>query len=361
MARLAMLAAIVCAAACTKPSTALITIDASPSATLTAVYGQVALGNAPAGAEQQIKSGELQLPGTLEVWLPDVAEQATVLLRATTSDGQTLWATVYLQIIPHRQIASSVTMTTTGGIGGGIGTGDDGGVTPSDGGVPATDDLGSTTTTPSPDMGTTAPPPPPPDMATNVLAADTFHRAADQAQWGTASGGLPWSTTADDATYSVAGNIGLVNGDSGNATAELGPVVADSDLVVTGSFSALANSRYGNNEFAAMTRWTSDNSFYKAGIDGQMFRLFVRTSATASVTLSTISYPANPNTSYSIRLRAVGTAFEAKVWPSASTEPPTWLVSANDASIASGRTGIRLVFNVPGSTASFTSFVASKP
>lgn len=361
MARLAMLAAIVCAAACTQPSSALITIDASPSATLTAVYGQVALGHAPAGAEQQIKSGQLQLPGTLEVWLPDVAEPATVLLRATTTDGQTLWATVYLQIIPHRQIAASVTMTTTGGIGGGVGTGDDGGVTPSDGGVPTSgDDLSTTTTTPSPDMatGTTAPLP---DMATNVLAADTFHRAADQAQWGTASDGLPWSTSADEANYAIAGNIGVVTGDSGNATAELGPVVADSDIVVTGSFSTLVNNRDGNNELAAMTRWTSDNTFYKAGIDGQMFRLFVRTSATASTTLSTISYPANPNTSYSIRLRAVGTTLSAKVWPSASTEPPTWLVSANDASIASGRTGIRLVFNVPGSTASFTSFVASKP
>jgi hypothetical protein len=216
------------------------------------------------------------------------------------------------------------------------------------------------TTPPPPDMttGTTSPPV---DMATNVLAADTFHRAADQAQWGTASDGLPWSSTADEATYAIAGNIGLINGDSGNATAELGPVVADSDLVVTGSFSALANNHYGNNEFAAMTRWTSDNSFYKAGIDGQMFRLFVRTSAAASATLSSISYPANPNTSYSIRLRTVGILLEAKVWPSASTEPPTWLVSANDASIASGRTGVRLVFNVPGSTASFTSFVASKP
>jgi hypothetical protein len=351
-----MLATIVCASACTQPSTALITIDASPSATLTAVYGEVALGSNPAGAEQQIKSGQLSLPGTLEVLLPDVAEPATVVLRATTSDGQTLWATVYLKIVPHRQVAASVTMTTTGGIGGGIGgTGDDGGVTPADGGAPASGDSG---TTMPPDMtaGTT-----PGDMATNVLAADTFHRAADQAQWGTASDGLPWSSSAEEATYSIAGNIGLVNGDSGFATAELGPVVADSDLVVTGSFSALANNHYGNNELAAMTRWTSDNSFYKAGIDGQMLRLFVRTSANASVTLSSISYPANPNTSYSIRLRAVGILLEAKVWPSASTEPTTWLVSANDASIASGRTGVRLVFNVPGSTASLTSFVASKP
>src|ERR1700761_3793013 len=181
MARLAMLAAIVCASACTKPSTALITIDASPAATLTAVYGQVTLGNGPAGSEQQIKSGQLALPGTLEVWLPDVAEQATVLLRATTTSGDTLWATVYLQIIPHRQIAASVTMTTTGGLGGGLGGGDDGGVAPSDGGVtPVDGDMATgTTTTPPPDMTTGTTTAPPVDMATNVLAADTFHRAAD--------------------------------------------------------------------------------------------------------------------------------------------------------------------------------------
>ncbi len=361
MARLAMLTAVVCASACTQPSTALIMIDASPRATLTAVYGQVALGNNPPGAEQQIKSGELQLPGTLDVWLPDVAEQATVLLRATTTDGQTLTGTVYLQIVPHHAIGTSVTLTATGGIGGGLGGGGDGGVQTDDGGLPMVGDMGQPTSS-SPDMTTGGAPPPPADMATsNVLAADTFHRAADQAQWGTASDGLLWSTSADEATYAIAANIGLIDGDSGNATAELGPVVADADIVVTGSFSALVNNHDGNNEFAAMARWNNDNNFYKAGIDGQMFRLFVRASATSSTTLSTISYPANPNTSYTIRLHVVGGALEAKVWPSSSTEPPTWLVSATDATIASGRPGVRLVFNVPGSVASFTNYLVTKP
>jgi hypothetical protein len=357
VARIAVFAAILCASACGKPpTTALIRIDASPRVMLAAVYGRVALGSAAPGAEQPVKMGHLQLPGTIDVWLPDVAEAATITLRAVSVDGQPLLATANIQIVPHREVLTSVTLLASGPIGGG----DDGGsIGPSgdDGGAPGDDLAGGTLDTP--DLATATPPAP--DMATsNVIAADTFHRSANQALWGTASDGHLWSSSADDGTYAIANNIGLIVGNSGNATAELGPAVADADLVVTGSISAFANQNSGNNELAAMLRWNSDNNFYKAGIDGQMFRLFVRTSANSSTTLSTISYPANPNTSYSIRIRAVGTGLEAKVWPSASAEPATWLVSASDASIASGKPGMRLVFNT-ASTASFTSFIASKP
>lgn len=359
MARFAMLIAIVCASACGKqPSTAMIRIDASPRVPLTAVYGRVALGSAGAGAEQLVKMGTLQLPGTIDVWLPDVAESATVTLRATTADGQMMSAVVNLQIVPHHEVITTATLTASGPIGGG---GDDGGVIgpTDDAGAPPDPPADLAGVPPASDLATTTPPPA--DMASsNVLAFDTFHRSDNPLQWATATDGHLWTTTADDASYAVAGNLGLVNGNSGNATAELGPAVADSDLVVTGSMTTLADKNNGNSELAAMLRWTSDNSFYKAGIDGQIFRLYVRTSATQATTLSQISYPTNANTSYSIRLRAVGTGLEAKVWPSSSAEPATWLVSANDASIASGKPGIRIVFNTTA-TASFSSFVNSKP
>jgi hypothetical protein len=350
--RLAMLPAIVCLAGCTNgATTALLSVDCSSAEAITSLYGQVTVASLPPREEQPL-GGPLQLPGTLMVVLPDVAEPVTISLRAITDNGQMLAGNVSLSTIPYQQVTGSVTMTPAGTIL--PGTGLDGGVgSPPDLAPPNPPPGGST-----PDLA------PPPDMAPVVpvvLARDTFQRP-DQSLWGTASDGQLWGSGANTSfAFSISGDTGTIAPtQTGFQTAVLGPTVADADLVVTGSVSSFVTTG-SNNELAAVLRWVSDNRFYKAGIDGNNFRLFVRTSANSSSTLVTMPYAANAGTPYSIRFRAVGSSLMAKAWPAGAPEPTAWMLTATDASIASGQCGLRMVFNNTATTATFTSFLATTP
>jgi hypothetical protein len=341
--RLATICAFASSLGCARGQTsALLDIDASPRVPLSALFGQVSVPSQPPGVEHRISSGPLTLPGTLVVLLPDVAEPATITLRAETPTGDALSGVVVVDAVLHAQVSQSVVLTP-GGV------------------IPAGSDLGDTASDlaggGAADLGQ-----PGNDMSTVVLAADTFHRP-DQAEWGTASDGQVWRSDANtSAAFSIAGNAGVIApATTGFQTAALGPSVADADLVVTGSMSAFVNGgTVGNNELAAMLRWVDNNQFYKAGMDGSIFRLYVRTSATTSTTLVKMNYPATAGTSYSIRFRAVGTTFMGKVWPSASAEPAGWMLTATDNSIAVGVCGMRMVFNGLA-TATFTSFLATAP
>lgn len=340
--RLATVCALACAIGCARnATTALLDIDANPRLPLTALFGRVSVASQP-GVEHQISTGELTLPGTLVVLLPDVAEPATITLRANASTGETLGAVTTVDIVPHAQVAQGVLLTP-------------GGVVPmgGDGGGGAVDMAGGGAV----DLGS---PPSSGDMATNVLAADTFHRPP-QAGWGTASDGQPWGADANtSAAFSIAGNSGVMApAATGFQTAALGPTVRDADVLLTASLSTFANGT-SNNELAAMLRWVDNNHFYKAGMDGNVFRLYVRTSATTSMTLVKMNYPATAGTSYSIRFRVVGTTFMGKVWPSGSAEPAAWMLTATDNSIAAGVCGMRVVFNALV-TATFTNFLATAP
>ena len=63
-----------------------------------------------------------------------------------------------------------------------------------------------------------------------------------------------------------------------------------------------------------------------------------------------------PSTS-TIHFRAVGSTLTANIWPSSGTEPGTWMLTATDAGLTSGRAGLRLLTNT--GTATITSFQAN--
>jgi hypothetical protein len=347
--RRALLAALVYVSACANGATsALLTVSASSPETITSLYGQVAIAASPPHEEQRL-GGPLQLPGTLMVLLPDTAELVTVSLHSVSDTGE-LFGAIQLHSIPYRQIMGSVTLTpgpsvppgpiAGGGADGGI-VGDFGTAT-LDGGVAATTDFASV------------------DMTRVVLAQDDFRRG-DQSFWGTASDGNVWDADANSsAAFSIATDTGIIAPtQTGNLTGALGPTVADADVVVTGSISSFTTTS-NNNELAAMLRWTDNNHFYKAGIDGDNLRIFVRTASNSSSTLATMPFSAAARTAYAIRFRAVGTSFMAKVWPASATEPTAWMLAATDVSLAEGACGLRIVFNSTAK-ASFTSFVATTP
>jgi hypothetical protein len=337
-----------CLPACSGgPTTVMLQVSAVGSTSLQALYGQVS-SPSQAGSEQQL-SGPVQLPGTLTVWLPDTAEPTTIAIRGVATDGTSLRASVTLTPVPHGEVDSAVTLTN-GAVGNGNGN---------NGGSSGVDLAPPVNPTPgAPDLGTPA------DLSTAdlmpvVLAQDNFHRAANQTYWGTASDGLVWGADANtNPAFAIVNNTGIAtDAVIESVSGTLGPSVADAEVLITTSIDTFTGGT-SNNEIGAMLRWVDDNDFYKAGLNGINFRLYVRTTAGGAVTLSTIPYAASPGVLYSIRVRAVGTSFMAKVWPAAQTEPTGWMVTATDSKIAAGNCGVRLVFNSTA-TMTFTSFVAT--
>ena len=172
-----------------------------------------------------------------------------------------------------------------------------------------------------------------------ILASDTFQRP-DQALWGTATDGHAWQGDANTATvFSLAGGMGKVVGAQGTFNAILGQIVSNTDVVVSATATRFDA---GKVNIGAVVRWNDTKNWYKALIDGTHFSLIKHIHGVGTTLVST-AFPAQENVSYTIRVRALGATFLAKVWPSATPEPPRWTISTSDTSLASGQGGIRIV------------------
>jgi len=185
------------------------------------------------------------------------------------------------------------------------------------------------------------------------LGTDTFQRA-NQSHWGTASDGQTWAGDANTVSaFSISGNTGVVsNGGGTSYNAILGPTSTDEQVVVTGSLSSFSNSNFG-----PVLRWTDNNNWYKAYIDGNSLVLQSRISGNFS-TMNHVTFAATAGTSYTIRFQVVGTALSAKVWATGTTEPSAWMVTATNSTLTSGYCGIRILTQ-SGITATFTAFQAT--
>ncbi|GAC1433915.1 MAG: hypothetical protein PVS3B3_10250 [Ktedonobacteraceae bacterium] len=173
----------------------------------------------------------------------------------------------------------------------------------------------------------------------NVLAHDTFQRA-NQALWGTAADGRMWQGDANTVTiFSITGGMGQVADGQGAFNAVLGPISSNTDVEV----SAIAD-RFdaGKVNVGAVVRWTNTNNWYKALIDGSHLSLIKHVQGVGT-SLASVPFLAQGGISYTLRIRALGTTFFAKVWPTATPEPPAWLITTTDTSLASGLGGIRIV------------------
>jgi streptogramin lyase len=187
-----------------------------------------------------------------------------------------------------------------------------------------------------------------------VLGKDTFQRA-NQTFWGNASDGLTWGGDANTQNvFSIANNTGHVANGSASYSAVLGPGASDSEVLLTGSTSA-----FNNTNFGAILRWSDNNNWYKAYIDGTSLVIQAKVNS-AYKTLSVTPFAATAGTVYSLRFSAIGTTLSAKIWLAGTAEPSTWTATTTDSGLASGRAGMRI--QVPnGVTVSFTSFQADVP
>jgi hypothetical protein len=184
------------------------------------------------------------------------------------------------------------------------------------------------------------------------LGTDTFQRA-NQARWGTASDGQTWGGDANGQnSFSVSGNAGLVSGTGGNSYgAVLGPAASDAEVYATGSMSSFASSNFGD-----VLRWTDNNNWYKAYIDGQKLIIQKKVAGSATI-LASVPFAATAGTAYTIHFRVVGSTLTANVWAASGSEPAGWMVTASDSTLTSGLSGLR--FLTQTNTATITAFQAN--
>ncbi len=186
-----------------------------------------------------------------------------------------------------------------------------------------------------------------------TVANDTFQRS-NQTYWGTASDGHAWGDNASNVSnFSISSNTGQVSGTSGIENGILGSSISDGRVFAT----AQTNS-FSNTDFGVLLRFTNDNNWYKAYIDGS--NLVIRKMVNGTNTqLASTHLSTSANTSYNIRFQAVGTSLQAKVWASSSSEPASWTLSTTDSNLTSGNAGVG-ISNTGGNTVKYTSFNASQ-
>jgi serine/threonine protein kinase len=181
-----------------------------------------------------------------------------------------------------------------------------------------------------------------PAVTAQLLEQDTFQRP-DQTLWGTASDGSLWRGDAATSTdFSIVRHMGKIGrAAAGNAlyTATLGVAHADAEIRVTLTLDSFTNSHIG-----VILRYTNDNHYYKALLDGQGLRFLKRIDAQHGPMLGTkLPYIPQPQTPYTIRFRVSGHTLQAKVWQVGTAEPADWMLTAqdNDAGFRSGLGGLR--------------------
>jgi len=220
----------------------------------------------------------------------------------------------------------------------------------------------TTTITPSPSASvtTTASPSPTLTVSPSVtpvtpLAQDTFQRS-DQSLWGTATDDQRWGADANTlSNFSITQDTGQVVGSGTSATgynAVLGPSTTNVEVQFNGSISS-----FGGNTLGAVLHWTDRNDFYKAYITGT--NLVIQKKVKGTITnLKSTSFTAMPGTSYTVLFSIVGTTLSASVWPTGTTPPGSWMVTATDSSLSSGSCGL-LAYLQSGVKATITSFLAT--
>jgi serine/threonine protein kinase len=189
--------------------------------------------------------------------------------------------------------------------------------------------------------------------STTMLGQDTFQRP-DQPFWGTASDGHAWEGDANrERAFSIAGARGRIAKGKGTLNALLGPAIGDGEIVISATINAFAN----DVNFGVVLRWSNDDNWYKALLDGKHLSILRRINGQTD-TLKSIPLVIRPDHPYNLRFRAIGVVLLVKAWPAKQDEPIDWQITTSDNMLMSGRTGLRAVVQ-PNTTITITSFMVT--
>ncbi len=172
-----------------------------------------------------------------------------------------------------------------------------------------------------------------------ILAQDTFQRT-DQSGWGMASDARSWGGDANimRSIFSIVHATGQVAHGQGAFNALLGPSTDNIEVVTSGAVNHLG----ANANFGVVARWIDNNNFYKAYIDGTHLTLLKCVKGTISA-VSSVPFHAQDNTTYTLRLRTVGSTLLVKAWQSNTPEPANGMITATDVSLPTGQAGLRFL------------------
>ena len=191
------------------------------------------------------------------------------------------------------------------------------------------------------------------------IATDAFNRTVSGG-WGTADLGGAWTARSGaPSDFAVTPGVASVSLTPGSGKGQRLAVSATSTDV-----SATVSANQPSSGFGIMAsvvgRVVSSTNEYRVRArfapDGKVYLALVKINVSsaeqligAEVLVSGVTY--TPGTQYGIRLSTVGTSpttLSAKIWPAAGAEPPSWQVSATDASVglqAPGGVGLHAVLS----------------
>jgi hypothetical protein len=173
----------------------------------------------------------------------------------------------------------------------------------------------------------------------NVLAKDTFQRAA-QTFWGTASDGRLWAGDANSIeVFSIVAGVGQIDHGQGTFNAVLGPLNNNAEALVSASVNHYAA---GNVNVGAVLRWTDANNWYKALFDGVKLQILSRVNG-VTTSLASVPFHANDGVAYSLRFRALGANLFVRAWQSGQPEPTTWMLTVANTALTQGMSGLRVL------------------
>ncbi len=173
----------------------------------------------------------------------------------------------------------------------------------------------------------------------NTLAKDTFQRQ-NQQLWGTATDGRVWEGDANKANvFSIANGVGQIADAQGTFNALLGLPGTNMEVMASGSLNQFNN---GNVNLGVVLRWTDDDDWYKALIDGAHITLLKRFKG-VTTTLAAVPFQAQGGKMYSLRFRSIGAMLFARAWPVGSPEPQNWMLNVTDTTLTSGQAGVRVL------------------
>jgi hypothetical protein len=186
-----------------------------------------------------------------------------------------------------------------------------------------------------------------------VLAHDTFQRP-DQRFWGSASDGRVWGGDANaNPAFSIKNGVGQIAGGSGPLQATLNVTSTDAEILLSGSVNHF--DAHGGINLGGVLRWRDAHNWYKVLINGNILQLLKAVDGKITV-LGSTPFQAVGNTSYSLRLRVLGSNLFAKAWPAAHAEPANWALMVIDTQLSAGVGGMRVLL-APGAVIRVTSFL----